>query len=58
MQHVTHVEEGAVAEAEYFIKKLRTLGMRAELQNSGEKKRMHEWRHEIRPNYNEVREVR
>jgi hypothetical protein len=40
---VTRIEEGAVAEAEYFMKKMRTLGMRAELQNSGEKKRMHEW---------------
>ena len=43
VQNATRVEEGAVAEAEYFIKKMRTLGMRAELQNSGESKRMHEW---------------
>ena len=39
---VTHIDEGAVAEAEYFIKKMRTLGMRAELQQTGEHKRMHE----------------
>ena len=43
VHNVTRIEEGAVAEAEYFMKKTRTLGMRAELQNSGEKKRMHEW---------------
>ena len=37
---VTHVDEEAVTEAQYFIKKLRTLGMRTELQQSGEHKRM------------------
>ena len=40
---VTHIDETAVAEAEYFMKKMRTLGMRAEHQQSGEHKRMSEW---------------
>ena len=40
---VTRIDERAVAEAEYFIKKMRTLGMRAELQQAGEHKRMNEW---------------
>ena len=41
---VTHIDEGAVAEAEYFIKKMRTLGMRTELQQSGKHKRLNEWK--------------
>ena len=40
---VTHIEEAAVTEAQYFITKLRTLGMRTELQQSGDHKRMNEW---------------
>ena len=40
---VTHIDENAVKEAEYFIKKMRTLGMRTELQQSGGHKRMNEW---------------
>ena len=43
VHNVTRIDEGAVAEAEYFMKKMRTLGMRAELQQSGEHKRMNEW---------------
>ncbi len=43
VHNVTHIDEGAITEAEYFLKKMRTLGMRAELQQSGEHKRMHEW---------------
>ena len=35
MHNVTHFDEGAVTEAEYFMKEMRTLGMRAELQQSG-----------------------
>ena len=42
MHNVTHIDEGAVTEAEYFMKEMRTLGMRAELQQSGEHKRMNE----------------
>ena len=40
---VTHIDEDTVAEAQYFIKKMRTLGMRAEPQQSGGHKRMNEW---------------
>ena len=40
---VTHIDEAAVTEAQYFITKLRTLGMRTELQQSGDHKRMNEW---------------
>ena len=40
---VTHIDEGTVTEAQYFINKLRTLGMRTELQQSGEHKRMNAW---------------
>eukprot|EP00974_Lingulodinium_polyedra_P002036 191741-Lingulodinium_polyedra.AAC.1 len=40
---VTHIDEATVAEAKYFIKKMRTLGMRAEPQQSGGRKRMNEW---------------
>ena len=40
---VTHIDEASVTEAQYFIKKLRTLGMRAEPKQSGEHKRMHQW---------------
>ena len=43
VHNVTHIDEGAVTEAEYFMKKMRTLGMRAELQQSGGHKRMNEW---------------
>ena len=42
VHNVTHIDEGQVPEAQYFIKKMRTLGMRAELQQTGEHKRMHE----------------
>ena len=42
VHNVIHIEEGAVTEAEYFIKHMRTLGMRAELQQSGGHKRMNE----------------
>ena len=35
VHNVTHFDEGAVTEAEYFMKEMRTLGMRAELQQSG-----------------------
>ena len=40
---VTHIDESVVTEAQYFIQKLRTLGMRTELQQSGEHKRMSAW---------------
>ena len=40
---VTHIDEGTVTEAQYFINKLRTLGMRTELQQSGGHKRMSAW---------------
>ena len=40
---VTHIDESAVTEGQYFIQKLRTLGMRTELQQSGDHKRMNEW---------------
>ena len=40
---VTHIDEATVAEAQYFIKNMRTLGMRAEPQQSGGHKRMREW---------------
>ena len=40
---VTHVDEDTVAEALYFIKKMRTLGMRTETQQSCGHKRMREW---------------
>ena len=42
VHNVTHIDEGAVTEAQYVIKKMRTLGMRAELQQTGEHKRMNE----------------
>ena len=42
VHNVTHFDEGAVTEAEYFMKEMRTLGMRAELHGSGEHKRMNE----------------
>ena len=42
VHNVTHIHEGAVTEAQYFIKKMRTLGMRAGLQQTREHKRMHE----------------
>ena len=42
VHNVTHIDEGAVTEAEYFMKKMRAFGMRAELQQSGEHKRMNE----------------
>ena len=35
VHNVTHIDEGAVTEAEYFMNEMRTLGMRAELQQSG-----------------------
>ena len=40
---VTHIDEASVTEARYFIKKMRTLGMRAELKQSRGHKRMNEW---------------
>ena len=40
---VTHIDLGAVHEAKYFIKKMRTLGMRAEYVESDGFKRMCEW---------------
>ena len=40
---VTHIDPGAVHEAKYFIKKMRTLGMRAEYVESDGFKRMCEW---------------
>ena len=40
---VTHIDPGAVHEAKYFIKKMRTLGMRAEYLESDSIKRMCEW---------------
>ena len=40
---VTHIDPGAVHEAKYFIKKMRTLGMRAEYMESDGIKRMCEW---------------
>ena len=40
---VTHIDPGAVHEAKYFIKKMRTLGMRAEYVESDGMKRMCEW---------------
>ena len=43
MHNVTHIDEDTVAEAQYFIKKMRTLGMRAEPKQSGEHKRMNDW---------------
>ena len=43
VHNVTHIDEGSVTEAQYFIKKLRTLGMRTELQQPGEQKRMRTW---------------
>ena len=43
VQSVTHIDEDAVTRAEYFFMKMRKLGMRAELQQSGEHKRMNEW---------------
>ena len=42
VHNVTHFDEGVVTEAEYLMQKMRTLGMRAELQQSGEHKRMNE----------------
>ena len=42
VHNVTHIHEGAVTETQYFIKKMRTLGMRAGLQQTREHKRMHE----------------
>ena len=42
VHNVTRIDESAVAEAEYFMKKMRTLGMRAELQQCGDRKRMDE----------------
>ena len=42
MHNVTHFDEGAVTEAEYFMKEMRALGMRAVLQQSGEHKRMND----------------
>ena len=43
VHNVTHIDEGLVAEAEYFMKKMRTLRICAELQQYGEYKRMNEW---------------
>ena len=40
---VTNIDEASVTEAQYFVKKMRTLGMRAELKQSGGHKRMNEW---------------
>ena len=40
---VTHIDPSAVHEAKYFIKKMRTLGMRAEYVESDGMKRMCEW---------------
>ena len=40
---VTHIDEASVTEAQYCIKKMRTLGMCAEPKQSGEHKRMNEW---------------
>ena len=40
---VTHVEAGTEREAKYFIKKMRTLGMRAEHAESSGLKRMNDW---------------
>ena len=42
VHNVTHFDEDSVTEAEYFMKEMRTLGMRAVLQQSGEHKRMNE----------------
>ena len=39
----THIDPGAVHETKYFIKKMRTLGMRAGYQESDSIKRMCEW---------------
>ena len=43
VQSVTHIDPGSVHEAKYFIKKMRTLGMRAEYVESDGMKRMCEW---------------
>ena len=42
VHNVTHIHEGAVTEMQYFIKKMRTIGMRAGLQQTREDKRMNE----------------
>ena len=43
MHSVTHVEAGTENEAKYFIKIMRTLGMRAEHAESSGLKRMNDW---------------
>ena len=43
VQSVTHLEPTAVKEAKYFIRKMRTLGMRAKYGGSDAVKRMSEW---------------
>ena len=43
VQSVTHIDPGAVHEAKYFIKKMRTLGMWEEYLESDSIKRMCEW---------------
>ena len=40
---VTHIDAGAVDEAKYVLKKMRTLGMRAKYGGSDSIKRMSEW---------------
>ena len=40
---VTHIEPSAVSEARYFMRKMRTLGMRAEHVESERRKRISEW---------------
>ena len=42
VHNVTHIHEGAVREMQYFIQKMRTIGMRAGLQQTREDKRMNE----------------
>ena len=40
---VPNIDEASVTEAQYFAKKMKTLGMRTEPKQSAEHKRMHEW---------------
>ena len=40
---VPNIDEASVTEAQYFVKKMRTLGMRAEPKQSGGHKRINEW---------------
>ena len=43
VHNVTHIEEASVTEAQYFIKNMSTLGMRAEPKKSAGDKRMKQW---------------